>query len=89
MADNRRVAQPSSSRPIVKEDGSPSTQFNTWIKVITEQSVIIGEGSPEGVVPAQQTAIYMDELGSSGAVLYIKRDSDDGLGDTTKGWVLV
>jgi hypothetical protein len=89
MADNRRIAQPSSSRPIIKDDGSASTQFNTWIKVITEQSVIIGGGNPEGVVPAQQAAIYMDELGTDGAIVYIKRDSDDGFGDTTKGWVLV
>jgi len=89
MADNKRIAQPSSSRPLVKEDGSPSTQFNTWLKVITEQSVIIGNGSPEGVVPAPQASIYMDETGVTGAILYIKRDADDGLGDTSKGWVLV
>jgi hypothetical protein len=89
MADNKRIAQPSSSRPLVKEDGSPSTQFNTWLKVITEQSVIIGNGSPEGVVTATQASCYMDESGVTGAILYIKRDADDGLGDTSRGWVLV
>ena len=89
MADNRRLAQPSSSRPLTNEDGSPSTQLNTWLRVITGQSMIIGIGSPEGVVEAIQTAVYMDEAGITEAVLYIKRDADDGLGDKTKGWILV
>ena len=89
MADNRRIAQPSSSRPLLKEDGSPSTQFNTWLKVITEQSLIIGQGDPDGVVSASQGAQYMDENGVAGALMYRKRDADDGLGDTTKGWVLI
>jgi hypothetical protein len=89
VADNRRLAQPSSTRPLVNEDGSPSTQFNTWLKIITDQSMIIGTGSPEGVVSAIQTSFYMDESGVTEAVLYIKRDADDGLGDTTKGWILV
>lgn len=89
MADNRRLAQPSSTRPLVNEDLSPSTQFNTWLKVVTDQSIIIGTGSPEGVVSAIQTSSYMDESGVTGAILYIKRDADDGLGDTTKGWILV
>jgi len=89
VADNRRLAQPSSSRPLVNEDLSPSTQFNTWLKVVTDQSIIIGTGSPEGVVSAIQTSRYMDESGVTGAILYIKRDADDGLGDKTKGWILV
>ena len=89
MADNTRLAQPSSSRPLLNDDGSPSTQFNTWLKVITSQSMIIGSGTPESVVPAIQASIYMDDTGLAGAILYIKRDADDGLGDTTKGWILV
>lgn len=89
MADNRRLSQPSSTRPIVNENLSSSTQLNTWFNVITAQSMIIGNGSPEGVVEAIQTAVYMDEAGITEAVLYIKRDADDGLGDKTKGWILV
>jgi hypothetical protein len=89
VADNRRLAQPSSTRPLLNEDLSPSAQFNTWLKIITGQSMIIGTGSPEGVVSAIQTSFYMDEAGITEAVLYIKRDADDGLGDTTKGWILV
>ena len=89
MADNRRLAQPSSSRPLNNEDGSTSEQMNTWLTVITGQSMIIGIGSPEGVVEGIQTAVYMDQAGITEAVLYIKRDADDGLGDKTKGWILV
>lgn len=89
MADNRRVAQPSSTRPIVNDDMSPSTQLNTWFKVITDQSRIVGSGPPEGIVPASQLSMYMDEQGVTGSILYIKRNGDDGLGDTTKGWVLI
>jgi len=89
VADNLRLAQPNSSRPLVNEDLSPSAQLNTWFRVITGQSMIIGDGSPEGVVEAIQTALYMDRLGVTEAVLYIKRDADDGLGDKTIGWVLV
>lgn len=89
MADNRRLFQPNSSRPLVNDDGSPSAQMNTWLRVVTGQSMIIGTGNPEGVVEAIQTAVYMDEAGITEAVLYIKRDADDGLGDKTKGWILV
>ncbi len=89
MADNIRLAQPNSSRPLVNEDGSPSAQLNTWFGVITSQSMIIGDESPEGVVEAIQTALYMDRLGAAGEVLYIKRDADDGSGNRTIGWVLV
>jgi len=89
VADNRRLAQPSSTRPLVNEDLSPSTQLNTWFNVVTTQSTIIGEGSPEGVVPAVVTAEYMDLNGTAHNLMYRKRDADDGLGDTTKGWILV
>jgi hypothetical protein len=62
--------------------------MRNWTKNITEQSVIVGEGSPEGVVQAVLTAQYMDSLGSTGSILYIKLVNDI-MGDTTKGWILV
>ena len=82
-----RVVQPSSDRPISKEDGSPSVQLNTWLKVITDRALIIGAGSPEGIVEASQGALYMDDAGVAGAITYIKRDADVG-GDKTQGWIL-
>ena len=83
-----RTVQPSSDRPMTKEDGSPSVQLNAWFKVITDSSLIIGTGSPEGVVEAEQGASYMDDAGTAGAISYIKRDADI-LGDKSNGWVLV
>jgi hypothetical protein len=72
---------------MVKEDGSPSAQLNTWLKVITDRALIVGTGSPEGIVEAGQGASYMDDAGVAGAITYIKRDADIG-GDKTQGWVL-
>lgn len=83
-----RVVQPNSLRSIVDEDGSPSIQLNTWFKIITDKSLIIGTGAPDGVIEAGQGASYMDETGATGSISYIKRDADI-LGDKTLGWVLV
>lgn len=84
----KRIVQPSSERPLLKEDGSPGVQFNNWLRLVTETSLIIGQGSPEGVVEASQGSEYMDELGIAGAIKYIKKTADIG-GDKTLGWVLI
>jgi hypothetical protein len=47
-----------------------------------------GAGSPEGVVQAQPTALYMDTTGSSGSILYIKQLPAIA-GDRRAGWILV
>ena len=83
-----RVIQPTTDRPIIEEDGSQSVQMRAWTQIITNQSLIIGTGSPESVVEATQGAAYMNDAGVSGTMLYIKRDNDIG-GDTSQGWVLV
>lgn len=83
-----RIVQPSSDRPAVNEDGSPSTQVNSWFREITNQAVIVGTGSPEGVIEAPQASSYMDDAGVAGAICYIKRDADVS-GDKTMGWVLI
>lgn len=83
-----RISQPRASNPIV-DDGKMMTQeFRSWVRIITERSLMIGSGSPDGVVSAPQGAQYMDESGSSGSILWLKRASDIG-GDVTLGWVLV
>lgn len=87
-----RVIQPSSDRPAIKDDGSTSVQLNSWLKVISDRSLIIGTGTPEGFIEANQGAMYMDDAGTTGNILYIKRDPDDGVApdpDKTKGWILV
>ena len=81
------VTQPSPVRATVEESRLPTTEFNTWVQTITDRSLIISTGSPEGVISAIQGAEYMDDAGAAGAVRWVKRDNDDGLGDTTKGWI--
>ena len=81
------VTQPSPVRATVEESRLPTTEFNTWVQTITDRSLIISTGSPEGVISAIQGAEYMDDAGLAGAVRWVKRDNDDGLGDTTKGWI--
>ncbi len=63
-------------------------EMRTWVHSINEQSVIIGTGNPEAVTEAHQGALYMNTAGTTGAILYIKRDADV-LGDKTQGWILV
>jgi len=83
-----RVVQPSSDRALTGEQGAPSTQFNTWLRLISERALIIGTGAPENVIEANQGALYLDETGGAGNLLYIKRNADIG-GDRTQGWILV
>lgn len=83
-----RVAQPSPDRAIVDGNGAQSEQMKYWTRVITNQALIIGTGNPEGVVESVQGGMYMDDIGTAGNILYVKRDADIG-GDITQGWVLV
>jgi len=62
--------------------------MRSWTQTITNQALVIGDGSPEGVVEAVKGASYMNQLGISGTILYIKRDDDIG-GDKSQGWILV
>ena len=77
------------TRPIVDASGVSSQEMRSWSQQVTLTLPITGEGSPEGVIEAEITQLYMDTLGVAGAILYIKRDEDDGLGDKTKGWIAV
>jgi len=56
--------------------------------LISERALIIGAGTPENVIEANQGALYLDETGGAGNLLYIKRNADIG-GDRTQGWILV
>lgn len=83
-----RVVQPDPGSPITQESGLMSDRFRLWVQLINNQSLIIGTGSPETVIAAEQGAFYMDDTGTPGSILYIKRDADVA-GDKTKGWILV
>lgn len=86
MAD--RITAPDANRPILDSSGNMEQSFRSWANNLTRLSLITGEGSPEGVVPADRGADYMDTIGTAGNIKYIKRDSDIA-GDKTQGWILV
>lgn len=78
--------QPGSA--IVDDKGVMLSRFTTFCLLVSKLGVLLGPGSPEGVVEATQTQLYMDTLGVASSILYIKRDSAIG-GDRTLGWILV
>ena len=82
-----KVTPPTTTRAIIDNFGSMVQEFRTWTQTMTDRSLIIGTGSPETVVEAAQGAQYMDDNGTAGNILYIKRDADIA-GDRTKGWIL-
>lgn len=83
-----KITNISLDRPIVDSDGSLTAQSRTFFRSLTDRALIVGTGTPEGNVSATQSSIYMNDAGVSGAILYIKRDDADVLGDKTKGWIL-
>jgi hypothetical protein len=82
-----RVTKPTPVRPIINSDGTPNQEFDSWIQIQTDRSLIISAGSPEGVIEAPIGAEYMASDGTAGAIRWVKRDADDGAGDKTKGWI--
>lgn len=73
---------------IVTVNGEPNLRMSIWMAQISDLSMKSGIGSPEGVVFGVKDAQYMDDAGSTGSILYIKRDVSIG-NDPTQGWVLV
>lgn len=59
-----------------------------FLFALANLSIASGSGSPEGVVEASATALYMNTAGSAGNILYVKKTDDVG-GDRTQGWILV
>ena len=83
-----RVVSLNPSRSPLRADNSLEPAFQLWAQSLTNRALIVGAGSPEGVIEASQGALYMDDAGTAGAILYVKRDADV-TGDKTQGWVLV
>ena len=82
------ITPPDANRSILNDDGTMEQSFRSWTYNVTRLSLIIGTGSPEGVVSALQGSQYMDDAGTAGAIKYIKRDDNIG-GDTSQGWILI
>lgn len=82
------IPTPDAESPIVNENGSMSDVFQRWVSEITRLDLIVGTGSPEGVIDAEVGREYLDDAGAAGAVKFIKQLPNIA-GDRTKGWVAV
>ena len=82
------IPVPQQVQAITDTEGRMLQTFRIWVELITQLDLIIGTGSPEGVIEARQGREYMDDAGTAGAIKYIKRDDDIG-GDKKLGWILV
>ena len=83
-----KIIPPLAVAPVVLSDGTMNNEMRSWTENVSALAIITGTGPPEGVEPAAVAAMYMDNTGSAGSILYIKRDDNIG-GDITRGWVLV
>lgn len=82
------MALPDFSRPLVTANGVIASVYRTFFLRLNNLFILTGKGSPEGIVSASTGQMYMDTIGVSGAILYIKRDAAIA-GDATQGWVKV
>ena len=82
------IIAPNNSQMITDYKGYMQPPFRIWTSEVSNLDILLGSGSPEGVVEALQARQYMDTAGTAGSIMYIKRDTDIA-GDKTKGWILV
>jgi hypothetical protein len=82
------ITPPDAETPIVKADGSMTEEFQRWVTQMTNLDLIVGTGTPEGVIEAVIGRRYLDLTGGVGAVEYSKQSADIA-GDRTQGWVAV
>jgi len=74
--------------PVVDLDGRPTQTLQLFSEELVNMQLIIGTGSPEGIVTARQGREYLDQAGAPGLVKYIKQLPEIG-GDKRLGWVPV
>ena len=79
---------PEAGQPFVDEKGMMTIPVANFINIIGNLTIAEGAGSPETVLEALVTKLYMDTSGSAGNILYIKKLADIG-GDKSQGWILV
>ena len=73
---------------VVDKDGKATQPLSLFSEEVARMAVIIGTGSPEGIVEAIESQLYMDRAGASGSILYIKQVNDI-TGDRRLGWIAV
>jgi hypothetical protein len=83
-----RIVPLNPGRSPLRADGSLEPAFQLFTQELANRALIIGSGAPEGVTEASQGALYMNDLGTAGAILYVKKTSDIS-GDRKEGWILV
>lgn len=76
------------NRRIVDSGGNTSPEMQVWLNQVTNLQIIVGTGSPEGVVTAEVGVLFLDTAAGTGSLLYVKRDGDITK-DRSKGWILV
>ncbi len=59
------------------------TALNLMVALIATE----GEGSPEGLVTADQGSLYLRSDGGAGTTLYVKESGGTGYSATSTGWV--
>lgn len=85
----KQIINQTAATPIVDENGHPTVAFFALLEGLVNLEVLDGDGSPEGVVEADPKTLYMDRSGVAGAILYVKRDAQDGSGNKSNGWILI
>lgn len=75
--------------PIVnRNSGLAHDTFRLFLWQTHQRGLLIGSGSPEGVLSAEQGVEYMDEDGAPGYVKWIKQKAQIA-GDSRAGWVRI
>ena len=82
------IVEPDAGSPIIDVEGRMTDEFQRYINQMTKLDLIVGTGSPEGVIEATVGREYLDDAGLVGAVKFIKQLADIG-GDRTQGWVAI
>jgi len=76
---------PEAGQPFVDENGMMTIPVSNFINIIGNLTIAEGSGSPESVLEALVTKLYMD---TATGELYIKHLADIA-GDRSQGWVIV
>lgn len=77
-----------SDTQILESSGEMTQEFHNWISAVSREGLLIGTGTPEGVIEAVVGREYLDDTGTAGAVKFIKQLPDIA-GDKTMGWVAI
>lgn len=73
---------------VVDDGGRPTQNLQLFSEQTAALDIVVGTGTPEGVIEARQKKLYMNTAGGPGTILYIKLLNDIG-GNRKLGWSLV